>query len=846
MAKRSKRRTSRHERDQAGCISGIINIFQFRHGRSTKRLLTDRKQTVGAGHSSNNTISPSPTEKCENLAVTEENTMPTADAAKTSVKELMEVEMFNEQGPKHTNDSEMGSEQVSSKSRNRTKKHQKKKRSSAKSSDMDFDQKNIDLEIILEELANIDQRNTNGPKHDCDPDIDVPSGGPVTVVEEKLVEAVKLFIEQRLSNNTKRFGDEANNCFSDELMDALKMLRLNKGLFLKLLQDPDSELFKHIQNFEDARLGKEPEEKPVNLKPADELSSHKNRNFFRRRTKSLESYPSGENNNKDCQSPSKIVILKPGPERSKSPETDIAERNASQFSFTEIKRKLRHAIGKERPSLQLSPKGQNGNFNIDRGENFCWSSPNRNHFYTERFTLTSPSFKKGETVSKSKDDGSESLRLGGSNIYIEAKKHLSEMVKSGDENTELTAGKNPVKPLGRILSLPEFNVSPCLSPRKHVDDMFVTAQTRLLSPRGSFKDYPSPRMQKSESQPCISGLVNSLNANNNNSLGDDREYSLEIQCFNEDNVISEDQSIVAEIEQTNELRPREEEKIVDDSCESSCNSIGGDIKNEVGNEESASPGFILHFSEDDQISSSPTVSPSQDRASTEIEDSDRVIDKIEQPSPISVLEPLFADDDISPASTIFHTVEKEIEPRHIHFEEEQQSSVNIDQSVCMRISQEDEESAFEYVEAVLLGSGLNWDEFLLRWICLCELLDPSLFDEVELFSSRPRHDQKLLFDCANEALKEVCENYFGCFTNVKPNIRPVPKGMDLIHEVWEKVEGRLFQNLRSHSLDGLVKRDLAGSRDWMNIRSDIELIVFDMEENIFDELLDEIVMSFGE
>ncbi|KAL3622524.1 hypothetical protein CASFOL_033935 [Castilleja foliolosa] len=70
--------------------------------------------------------------------------------------------------------------------------------------------------------------------------------------------------------------------------------------------------------------------------------------------------------------------------------------------------------------------------------------------------------------------------------------------------------------------------------------------------------------------------------------------------------------------------------------------------------------------------------------------------------------------------------------------------------------------------------------------------------------------------------------------------------MDLIHEVWEKVEGCLFQNLRTHSLDGLVKRDLAGSRDWMNTRSDFELIVFDMEEMIFDELLDESVMIIGE
>lgn len=151
------------------------------------------------------------------------------------------------------------------------------------------------------------------------------------------------------------------------------------------------------------------------------------------------------------------------------------------------------------------------------------------------------------------------------------------------------------------------------------------------------------------------------------------------------------------------------------------------------------------------------------------------------------------------------------------------------------------------MEAVLLGSGLNWDEFLLRWLSTYEILDSSLFDEVELFSSRPHHDQKLLFDCANEALEEVCESYFGCFTgisHVKLNIQPAPKGMDLIHEIWQRVEWHLFQHPQPQSLDQLVKTDLARSRKWMNLQSDIELTVFEMGETIFIELVEEIVLSF--
>lgn len=51
MAKKSQKRPLRHERGQAGCMWGLISIFDFRHGRTTKRLLSDRsrvnKQVVG-------------------------------------------------------------------------------------------------------------------------------------------------------------------------------------------------------------------------------------------------------------------------------------------------------------------------------------------------------------------------------------------------------------------------------------------------------------------------------------------------------------------------------------------------------------------------------------------------------------------------------------------------------------------------------------------------------------------------------------------------------------------------------------------------------------------------------
>lgn len=933
MAKKSQKRLLRHERGQAGCIWGLISIFDFRHGRSTKRLLSDRsranKQVVGGGYSSNQTVILDPTGKCESIVDAEESKMPMPDVAKTSVKELMEEEMYNEKGSENRNDSGTGLEQSDSNNGNHPKKRQKKRsRSRIKSSDLDLSElgvaeqlmpencnqvpeqmllDNLDLEMIMEELAQINQRNTNGLKNDLHGNLDIPSGQAVKVVEEKLVAAVTLLTEQRLSCS-KRFGEGGNDCCSKEFMDALKMLSLNKGLLLKLLRDPNSKLVKQVQNLEDTRLGRDqmpkslpasnlPEDKPGNLKN-EESSSHKQRNFFRRRTKSLESSPLG--GDKDFQSPNKIVILKPGQAGAQSPQTAArfsslwmqspnmddkvhTDRNTSQFSFTEIKRKLRHAIGKERQgispdrlNLKYSPKHQNSN-NGDKGssgENFGWSSPNRNHFYTERFLTSSPSIKKGEPVGKLKDndstpvnDTSQYSRLGGPNIYVEAKKHLSEMLKNGGENPESVTQQLP-KSLGRILSLPEYNGSPCCSPRNYGDDIFITTQIRL-SPRAIVKNdlsgllqenhnnHPSPRKQHLEGQPGISSSncedkIQSLDTNDNISLRDDQEHFIEIKSVTEDTIVPEVQNSPAAVS-----KPQEEEKIITSSSESFNDLIGGGIHKEETREvdntqvssqllQDSSPCFKSPSSSEDQLLSSPAESPPRCPVSSEIEDSDCAIDKMERPSPISVLEPLFTDDDVSPASTMSHPVEKEIQPRHIHFEEQSSAS---DQGICTRISLEDEESAFEYVEAVLLGSGLNWDEFLLRWISMYEILDSSLFDEVELFSSRPRHDQKLLFDCANEALQEVCEIYFGCFSgisHVKMNIKPAPKGMDLIQEIWQRVEWHLFQLPQPHSLDQLVKADLARSTKWMNLQADIELIVSEMGEIIFTELVDETVLSFAD
>ncbi|KAL2468702.1 hypothetical protein Fot_50278 [Forsythia ovata] len=928
MAKRSQRRLSRHEREQAGCIWSFISILDFRHGRSTRKLIANRRrasrQAVGTVNSSTKTIVPGPTGTCQN-ADGEGRKVAVADVAKTSVKELMEEEMFTEQGSKNeANESEICLKQIDPEHGHPTKKNHKRiSRTYKKSGDMDIPKADaaeslisdkvpeqnpsdtLDQEI-MEELSQIYQKFSSFMKQDSHDDLDMPSGRDFSVVEEKLVAAIKVFKEQRLSSS-KHFGEEVKTHCSKEFMDALQTLSSNKDLFLKLLQDPNSVLVKHMQKLDDTQLQKDQKpgsligsglskENLINSKP-DGLVDRKHRKFFHRKSKSLESYPTG--GNKNCQSSSKIVILKPGSGGSQSPRADISisstslqshyamdskvqnERNTSQFSFTEIKRKLRHAMGKEKPGiapdglvLKFPSKHQNGN-DSDKGaggENFGWSSPNRNHFYTERFAKSPTGFKGSEQVGKSKDNGAEMAnetfnypRKGVSNIYIEAKKHLSEMLNNGDENAESGSHRLP-KSLGRILSFAEYSDSPCCSPRKYSDDIFITAQMRL-SPRGmannmsglvqeNHDNHPSSCGPSLESQIPIAGdnvseKVQSCNTEINIPGKDERDYSAETQSFTDDIIIPEapnSSSRVVEIEETIGSNPKEGEKLINISGDLASDLISRDAQDsdieEIGVEESPSQCLKMAPFGEDQTLSSPSVSPSHSPISRKIEGPECEINKMEQPSPISVLEPLFTEDDVSPASTVSRPVDKDIQPRQIHFEEQSSAS---DQGLCTRISIEGEESAFEYVEAVLLGSGLNWDDFLLRWLSLNEILDPSLFDEVELFSSRSRHDQMLLFDCSNQVLKDICETYFGCFTGisfVKQNTRPIPTGMNLIDEVWEKVELHLFQHPPPHSLDQLIKRDMAKYEKWMYLQPDIEHIGAELGETIFDELVEDTVLSF--
>ncbi|KAJ0860962.1 hypothetical protein HanRHA438_Chr13g0629281 [Helianthus annuus] len=210
MAKRSKRRQRQQNKDHAGCMWGLISMFDFRHAQTTRRLLSDRS-IVTKDIDEANTLMRSE-ERHVNIENVIESEKPTHDVVKTSVKELMEEEMVSEQDSANQTDADEVEKTLCINCQN----------SSQKAS------KYSDLEALMKEIVLIYQRKNND-------DLDEGRNHTFTIVEEKLTAAVEVFMNEKSSEKST---DKTEH--SKDLIDTFQMLSSNKELFLKLLQDQAS------------------------------------------------------------------------------------------------------------------------------------------------------------------------------------------------------------------------------------------------------------------------------------------------------------------------------------------------------------------------------------------------------------------------------------------------------------------------------------------------------------------------------------------------------------------------------------------------------------------------------
>ncbi|KAL6293615.1 hypothetical protein ACE6H2_001757 [Prunus campanulata] len=476
---------------------------------------------------------------------------------------------------------------------------------------------NFGIDVIREEVScQIHQKYINCVNHDVNGEAPAKSNYKHSDSEELCV-AIKEFMNQMFPDGKHLTEDQKIHHYR-ELMDALEVISSDEELFLKLLRDTNSLLPKYVQNLQDAQIEKDEESKSFaesklseqklgDLKQSEKLVICKHHYFSGERSSLREKNPMKANEKSEASK--RIVILKPGPpglqnsetENSPSPESHYIARNkgttervGSHFFLSEIKRKLKNAMGKqqhgastvgilngyERQSLEDSDRGV--------GNEKVGSSPGKEHFYIERIAKP-PS---GIKIGKVKE----------SEIHLEHENH-------------------------GILDQ-RYNISPCGSSGRDMEHGFVTARMRLSAYDKVWKANENTWSPKQEKNVSPLGQV----APNLESLPSvsDSNPDYKVQPPNSIPSISDNLIHDNEVEETHPT-------MVDEM------NPEGDMEIKKENEENP-------------VQSSSLASLSSSSTTKHFEDLESAINIAERPSPVSVLEPLFIDDDISPSKTISRRV----------------------------------------------------------------------------------------------------------------------------------------------------------------------------------------------
>ncbi|KAG4909709.1 hypothetical protein JHK87_055825 [Glycine soja] len=170
------------------------------------------------------------------------------------------------------------------------------------------------------------------------------------------------------------------------------------------------------------------------------------------------------------------------------------------------------------------------------------------------------------------------------------------------------------------------------------------------------------------------------------------------------------------------------------------------------------------------------------------------------------------------------------------------------------------EATFNYVRKVLELSGFTGHDSLGIWYSDNQPLDPSMYEELEgcllLDPDCSRNSEGgecnhhlLLFDIINEGLLEIfgrSYNYYPRPLSYLSHVHPLPSGENVLCKVWTLISWYLMNSTTSElylSLDYYVSKDLAKYDGWMNLQFDSECVGLELDDLIFEDLLEEIIST---
>ncbi|XP_022773163.1 uncharacterized protein LOC111315581 isoform X2 [Durio zibethinus] len=922
-----------YEKYKSGCAWGLIHFFDFRQVHCHGKLISDKKlakrRAKGDRYTKNRPNFTSNEEKDQyNDALDNKNLA--VNSRQPEVKKVIQEKMFvKHRTKKNTAIAEMQTLQSNPKLVGHSKDHRKASKSSKKSCclpsrDYDAaaegyrqpsDQNMVDQSPNKNNLVSVTEAYGN--------DVHINNGGNYKSIRGRkhghhseinlrvhMNEAVEAFVNRKLTDGDNLSRNEVAYQ-SKNFIDALEALNSNKELFMKLLQDPNSLLVKHVQDLRDSQAEKQQPQSSskaktsqCQTKEAGEYEGPANVQMFESCDRCLSKASD------ILRSLNTTVVQRAGiqtcPDRISnwpSPQSHyslrIKERSVRPafLPFEHMKRKLRHAMKvNKKEQFQMSLDGvQKSPHDFVKFED-CGTemskrvnesvSASKSYLNVGKMSESSHKVNRRDGMSQAQNFGSgigskvasstESC-LRTSNLltvrHLKGKfhptKHLLDMSNTGNEDF---SRKHTLRTLDRLISLPEYDLLHAIYPGREEEHDFASQQMRF-SPYRKFSTVNGYkwRVQKEKKSGCLSSsLIKNLGAQPvlNKEKPDDRLQSAKKSISGDlytttkefQTVYSLGEDLSHKVNQTSVCPRKVMERnhaVMWDKRKSNALEVALEPSGVQNTNTNQRTEAVNIFGESEYFECSKLDLPSGDKTSScstdvcsssplriqRMEDSDSMIVRAEQPSPISVLEQFSVDDSISSPSTISPAAEPPVESFGTDIEELYASSLmeshlDLKSNAATCIYKQGPLS--ECIRAVLQISGLNWDELSRKWHLLDQMLDSSLFDNVEVWPEKSSTDRRLLSGYISEVLLEIYQCYFRCspwvsFLNPKPRQALLSENMS--PEVLRRVDWPLLSELPQQTLQQLIEKDLAKSETWMDIRPDTEELVTELVDSILEDLV---------
>lgn len=897
-------------------------MFDFRTGRTHQKLLsngkTRHKHGFDAQHSRKVDTLADFCEKCQDIEDGAGLGNHAVDASKTMVKDIMQEEFPNEKQiqkllkamKQHQRKSDLADNHKASKTSKKASQilanHRKEKdpeRHHRCSCSDELSLDNHKFAAMLEEIFS--QIHQDGRFNGDIQRSIIPSRfKQLDEINVQLLQmSAKAFIDQ-IYIKRRYMSKDAVSSKSKPFSDASEILQLNRDLFLKLLQDPNSLLVKHIQKLQFPPR----EQKGIKSFPSSQSSEYQSsgtrdyedfqsvmrvqkrsaNNLLWQKLKHRYGFSSKRNTSSASNA---IVVLKPGSNGGKSPENvschcsslqshhslkNKQENNKSTyFFFKQIKRKLKRAGGeseREQHSISLDDSlnqlyrnrnslkyvGKGISHIISKGQSASGNDEKRMEKHPKPKGLISR--KRPEidynSVSECKkfNSSTTSCSKQQSDIFEEAKRHLSERFRNLNVAETLPRKQTP-RTLRMILSSPDQDYLFTRSPKRDTSSS-VSMQMRLFpysdNEKGHGVSWPSPQKHNEEVQlSADSGSDDQMEAsdvrpNIPEKISDDIEGCENI-CGTGDDL--KPPGCVNLIEENESLLsgninilevPCERDKVDCTCCGPSTEST------KLLNDDKGYKSSSLSDSSEDQHGSllGPSSSP-LDMSALKIVDACKYREG--HPSPVSVLETFSPEDADSPMSTTAKQDEAPLQPRRIDFDDHLQVESPEDPKVNVTASTDENEYMAAYVRAVIQASNFNFEELSAFSPCLPHVLN-NLYsaDSVGLFQVEANSELNLLLDCIHEVLLGVYSCYFGYspwLSFLKQNVRPAPLEANVVEEVVKEVSCYISPKLGQPTLDQLVQMDMAKFGLWFELRPDAEDIAIQIAEDVLQESMMDTILE---